>query len=429
MKKLLELRQKLAVLKEDGNKILSLAEGDERNLTDAEDVAFAAIEADITATQKEIVGIEAMNDRRRTIGAVQTGSPALNTVVHDLNPETTGGFKSIAEFATSVKQAGNGLAGDERLQTIKAAPTNFHEGGAASGEGYAVPTHFRDGIWDVINETDDLMSDVDLEPTNAREVKGLSDETTPWGSAGVSASWRAEGTKMDASKMATNPRSTPLHELYAYVLATDELLEDAPRLANRITDKAGLALAWKMSDSVVYGTGVGQPLGWFKSDALISVAKEGGQAADTIVAENVLNMYARLLTVPGDTPYWLTNTDTLPQLATMTIGDQPIWTPPTTGLTGAPGGFLLGRPIRFSEHAKTLGDKGDLQLVSPKGYYAARRTNGPKFASSMHLFFDYAMTAFRWQMRFGGQPHLSKPVDPANGSAAKSHFIALDERA
>ncbi|NOX39768.1 MAG: phage major capsid protein [Alphaproteobacteria bacterium] len=426
MKKLAILRQRLATLKADGEKILGSVEAEDRVMTEAETEAFDVIEADIKATQTEISGIEAVNDRRRIIGAI---SPALGTVVNDLNPETTGGFKSIAEFAASVKQAGNGLASDGRLQQIKAAPTNFHEGGAASGEGYMVPTQFRDQVWEVINETDDLMSDVDLEPTNAREVKGLSDETTPWGSAGVTAAWRSEGTQMTAKKLATEPRSTPLHELYSFVLATEELLEDAPRLANRITRKAGLALAWKMSDSVVYGTGSGQPLGWFNSPALVSVAKEAGQAADTIESANVLKMYARLLTVPGDTPYWLTNTDTLPQLATLTIGGQPVWTPPVSGLTGAPGGFLLGRPIRFSEHAKTLGDKGDLQLVSPKGYYAARRTNGPVFASSMHLYFDYAMEAFRWMIRFGGQPHLSAPVNPANGSATKSHFITLDERA
>ena len=91
--------------------------------------------------------------------------------------------------------------------------------------------------------------------------------------------------------------------------------------------------------------------------------------------------------------------------------------------------FLLGYSIDWKEHCKTLGDKGDLQLVSPKGYYAARRTSGVQFASSMHLYFDYAIQAFRWTFRFGGQPHLSAPVAPANGANTKSHFVTLDERA
>ncbi|ETX26475.1 phage major capsid protein [Roseivivax isoporae] len=140
-------------------------------------------------------------------------------------------------------------------------------------------------------------------------------------------------------------------------------------------------------------------------------------------------MYSRLMMIPGDRPFWMTNQDTLPQLMTMTIGDKPIWTPPSGDLSGAPGGFLLGRPVRFSEFAQTLGDKGDLQLISPRGYYGARRASGVKFASSIHLYFDYATEAFRWTFRYGGQPHLSKPVAPKNGNATKSHFVTLAERA
>jgi HK97 family phage major capsid protein len=428
MNKLAKLRQRLAAFKADGAKILDAVEADGREMTDAEVTAFGDIESGIDATNVEITEVEAMNERRRKVGAI-SGSPALSTQVHDLNPATTGGFNDIAEFALAIRGAStSGNIADSRLLDIKAAPSNEHKGGASSGEGYLVPTDFRDEVFNVINETEDLMSTVDVEPTNSRQVTSLADETTPWGSVGISASWRVEGTQMDASKLSQEPRVTPLHELYAFVLATEELLEDAPRLATRLTQKAGLAMAFAISDAIVYGDGVGKPLGWFASDALISIAKEGSQAADTIVAANVLKMYSRLMMVPGDSPYWLTNSDTMPQMATMVIGTQPIWTPPTTGLTLAPGGFLLGLPVRHSEHAKTLGDKGDIQLVSPKGYFAARRTTGVQAASSMHLFFDYAVQAFRWQFRFGGQPHLSAPVTPNNG-ATKSHFVTLDERA
>lgn len=233
---------------------------------------------------------------------------------------------------------------------------------------------------------------------------------------------------MSPTKLVTDPRSVPLHELYVLALATEEMRDDAPRLADRITRKAALALQWKISDSIVYGTGAGQPLGWFNSPARVSVAKESGQAADTIVADNVLKMASRLLVMPGDRPVWLANRDTLPELATMTIGDQPAWIGAGM-LQNAPGGQLLGYPVIFTEHAKTVGDQGDLQLVNPRGYYAARRTASPQFASSIHLFFDYAVETFRWMFRFGGQPYLSAPMSPANGASSKSHFVVLDARA
>lgn len=429
MRKLAELRQRLDALKADGEAILNAADDEDRNLSDEETAKFDRIEADITKVRAEIAAEEQMDERRRSLASIRTAAPAGDRITNEPDPDTTAGFKGIGEFAASVREACiPGNVADERLRRMRGAVANTHQGGDAEGSGYLVPSEFRDAVWEVVTETDDLLGLVDVEPTNARQVEGLADETTPWGSAGIQARWRTENSQMTADKVAQEPRKTPLHELYVFALASEELLSDAPRLANRITRKAGLALSWKISDSIVYGTGAGQPLGWFNSTALVSVAKESGQAADTITAANVLKMYSRLLRIPGDTPFWLANSDIVPQLAQMTIGDQPVWMPPN-GLIAAPGGILMGLPVRFSEHAKTLGDKGDLQLVSGQGYYAARRTGGPEFASSMHLYFDYALEAFRWMFRFGGQPHLSGPVSPANGSATKSHFVTLDERA
>lgn len=425
MKKIAELRAKLAGLKKQAMDMLDTAEA-KGGFDEAQQAAFDAKKAEITATTGEISAAEALQEERRAMGAIDAPAQFQNRV-NDPNPATTGGFKDIAEFATVVRsatRAGGGFR-DDRLM---AAPTNVHQGGAASGEGFEVPVQFRDEVFEVVTELDEFGPLVDEEPTAAREVKVTADETTPWGATGVQARWRNEASQMTPSKLVTDQRSVPVHELYAFVLATEELLEDAPRLATRITRKAGAAIAWKKNSAMVYGTGAGQPFGWMTSGALVTIAKESGQAADTINATNVIKMFSRLMNVPGDMPFWLANSDCLPQLMTMTVGDKPIWMPPN-GLVDAPGGFLLGRPVKLSEHAKTLGDLGDLQLVSPKGYYALRRESGPKFAQSMHLYFDYAIEAFRWTFRFGGQPHLSAPVSPANGSATKSHFVALAERA
>lgn len=423
MKKLAELRAKLAGLKKQATEMLDTAEA-KGGFDDAGQTAFDAKKDEITAVQAEIAAAERLAEERRTIGAIEVPA-ALQNQVHDLNRATTGGFRSIAEFATSVRNAQRGAAIDSRLM---AAPTNVHQGGASSGEGFEVPVQFRNEIFEVVTALDEFGPLVDEEPTNSRQVKALADETTPWGATGVHASWRAEGAQMTPSKLATAERTVPLHELYAFVLATEELLDDAPRLASRITRKAAAAIAWKKNSAMIYGNGVGQPMGWMNSGALVTVPKESGQAADTINATNVIKMYSRLMTVPGDSPFWLANTDCLPALMTMVVGDTPIWLPPN-GLADAPGGFLLGRPVKLTEHAKTVGDLGDLQLISPKGYYALRREAGPQFAQSMHLYFDYAIEAFRWTFRFGGQPHLSAPVTPANGSNTKSHFVALAERA
>lgn len=423
-KKIVELRQRLADLQARGDALLKVAEDADRDLTAEENADFDAIKADIDEVKGAIAQHEAMAERRESLGVIRT-VPALDSITREPDPETTGGFADIAEFACAVRTAirPDGAQIDQRLL---AAPTNVHQGGAGSGEGYMVPAQFRDEIFEVVAELDDFGPLVDEEPTTAREVKGVADESTPWGATGVQARWRSEASQMTPDKLVTDPRTTPLHELYAFVIASEELLEDAPRLAVRLTRKAGAAIAWKKNDAMVYGTGAGQPLGWFNSPALVSVPKETGQAADTLDDQNIANMFARLLVLPGDRPFWLANRDITPQLMTLQIGDKPMW---VNNMADAPGGMLMGIPIIFSEHGKTLGDKGDIQLVSPKGYHSLRRTQGPTFASSIHLYFDYGDEAFRWMFRFGGQPHLSAPVSPANGSNTKSHFVTLDERA
>lgn len=101
------------------------------------------------------------------------------------------------------------------------------------------------------------------------------------------------------------------------------------------------------------------------------------------------------------------------------------------GFRDAPpeGGFLLGRPVKVLEPCQTVGDKGDIHFVNPRGYYAITKSTAPEFASSMHLFFDYNVEAFRWIFRLGGQPFLSAAVSPAKGSSTRSHFVVLDARA
>lgn len=443
MNKLAELQAQLAEHKKKGLAIVGKAEADgDRELTDEEMDELETVQSEIAELQASIAKAERVAEARRTMDAIgdRNGGaddrrPAYGqNTVNDLNPATTFGFKSLTEFAVCVRDAtapGGASFMDPRLK--QAAPTNFHTGGGDAGEGFSLPPEYRDSVFEVMEQVDELGPLVDEERTSKRRVEMLANEETPWGSDGVQANWRSEGSQMSASKLDDESRSVVLHEIYAFVLATEELLSDAPRLEGRMTRRVGQALAWKKNQALIYGTGAGQPLGWFNSPALITVAKEGSQAADTIQAENILKMLSRLAVIPGDTPLWITNRNAIPELATMTIGDQPVWLP-GNGMAGNPyQGFLAGLPVLFSEHAKTLGDKGDLHLVSPRGYYSIVRDGGPDMQSSIHLYFDYNIKAFRWTTRFGGQPHLSAPINaPTAGGGSnnsKSHFVTLAERA
>lgn len=412
--------------------VIDASEKEGRGLTDDEKTAAKAdhdrIDAingllDVMGRQRDLERLAVVPDD----GRVQVAAPNAEN-------DPMMGFYSAADFASAVRSAG--LPGgklDHRLISpgqarFQAAPSTYHQE-SGTAEGYMVPPAIRDSIWEIALSDEDLLGLVQPEPTESNSVELIADETTPWASTGIQAKWRAEASQMSPSKLATNARQVRLHELYAFVLSSDELLSDAPRLNARLTKGAARAIQWKSAQAIMYGTGAGQPLGWFTGTSLVSVAKEGSQVSNTLVAQNVLKMFSRLLVGPGSRPTWFMNRDVVPQLVDLKIGAEPSWKGQNEGLQSAPSGLLLGYPIRFTEQCQTLGTKGDVQLVDLSGYYATVKSGeGVRFDTSIHLYFDYGIQAFRWTFRLGGQPYLSAAVAAAHGSATKSHFVCLDTR-
>lgn len=428
-----QLRARLSEIRDEAQAIVDAADANTENpghMSDEQAAQFDSLMSEREQVEESIKRLETLEGMEQPAPR-QTKQPQPKDPVAQVRPRVEDdpmrGFKDAGDFALSVKSASlPGGEFDERLKVL-GAPTGFHRE-TSSADGYMVPPQVREEVWSLVFANEGILSSVSPEPTESNQVQLYADETTPWSSDGIQANWASEGNQFSPTSLVTNARNVSLDKLYAFVLATEEILEDAPRLQNRVTQGAAAAIRWKADESIVNGDGVGKPLGWFNSGALITVAKEGSQSADTVVAANVLKMYSRLLQIGSAGAYWLVHQSVIPQLATMTIGDQPVWTPPNQGLVNAPGGMLLGLPVRLSEHAQTLGDKGDIQLVAPQGYYAAVKAGGIKFAASMHLYFDYDIQAFRWTFRMGGQPMLSAPISQAKGSQTLSHFITLAER-
>lgn len=419
--KLKELRARLAAIKGDMQALI------DAGLDADAQVKFDELEAEAKIVRSNIERLERFEQEAQADQAGlgrQTQASGRVEVRDNRLDDPTAGFKGLGEFALSVMKAIKGNM-DDRLQVL-GAPSNFHRE-TGSTDGFMVPAQFRDQIVELVFGEPDLLSMVDDEPTQSNSVQFLADETTPWGSTGVQAYWGSEGNQFTPSRLDTDGRELKLHKLHAFVTATEELLEDTPRLNQRLTRGSARAINWKANAAIHYGTGAGQPLGFFEASSKVAVAKETSQTAATIVAKNVAKMFSRSLN-PGSS-VWLANQDTLPELMTMTLGNQSIWTPPASGFVNAPGGFLFGRPIMFSDQCKTLGTEGDLMLVDPMGYYLARKQSGIKFSASMHLYFDYDVQAFKWTFRLGGQPYLSAAVTPNNGSATRSHYITLATRA
>lgn len=407
---------------------LAKAIEENRELTAEEETADKEDEEKLERQMKTIARAEQIITASAAIGV----DPAQPVAIVGIVPAQAraaldnGGFSNLAAFAVAVRLANPAAGQSFRVDDRLAAPTNIHMENGDSAGSYLVPAEFRQQIIDLVFGDEDAVMDLFApSPTSSNRVIGLGDANTPWGN-GIQARWRVEAEQMTPSRLGLTPRETKLNELYAFVLATEELLEDAPRIADLLTRHAAGAIRWKAADAFIHGDGVEKPLGFMASGALVTIAKEANQPADTIVAPNIAKMYSRMIN-PARAVF-LASSEILPQAMMLRVGDNgpALWQP---SFQDAPGGLILGRPVRYTEHAKQLGDTGDLMFVNPDGYEAFRKQNGVNFADSIHLYFDYNIRAFRWIFRIGGQPVLSKPVAPANGANTKSHFVALAERA
>lgn len=353
-------------------------------------------------------------------------------------PDPKAGFKSFSDFAISVKTAevSHGRSVDKRLDALitKTAGSSVHEGDSEYG-GYLIPEEFRNQLLEIAIKKSNILSMAMAIPmaTNAINIPYVAGTDRSSGNVhgGIEFKWLdEEGTKTE-----TRPKfgkiQLRLKKVAGLVYASDEILEDSPislePLLNRMFSDA---LAWQLDDVFINGAGAGKPLGVLNAPALISVAAETGQLADTICYENIIGMYQRMYDKTN--AIFMANDDTFKQLASMSLavgtGGVPVWIP-AGGMSGKPYDTLMGKPLIFTEHMQKLGDLGDILFADWSQYLVGQKSGGTvQFASSMHLKFDYDQTCFRFVFRVDGQPWWPAPLTPRYSALTLSPFVAISAR-
>lgn len=353
-------------------------------------------------------------------GATVLGSLAERSKTH--------GFKTQGEYFKAVQLAAssNLMRVDERLRAA-AAGTISTEGVGQDG-GFAVPPEFRNAILERAFGEDSLIGRADPIPLQGNSITFPADMTTPWDSSGgIQALWEGEANPYTQSKVKLEGVTTKLQKLTALVPVSDELLEDASALGGYIERKAPEKIDFKLSYALVWGNGVGMPLGFMNAPCLVSVAAEGSQTTDTINATNVAKMYSRMPWQLRKNSIWLVHADAEPQLDLMTVGQVPVYMPPG-GMADTPLGRLRGRPVIPHEVCETVGDLGDIMYVDMTSYLAVKKASGLKAQTSIHLWFDQDLVAFKFTLRVGGQPWWSAAITPRDGSSTRSPFVTLQSR-
>jgi HK97 family phage major capsid protein len=345
-------------------------------------------------------------------------------------------FNSFGEQMSAIMRAG--LPGGNVDPRLFNAASGANETVPSDG-GFLVQTDFSSEILKQVFETSIIANRVRRIPisgnANSIKINGLDETSRATGSryGGIRGYWADEAEEKTASKPKFRKIELSLKKLVGLCYATDELLEDASALEGVIRQGFVSEFGFLLDDAILNGTGAGQPLGVMNAGCLVSVAKEAGQDADTLVFENIVKMYSRLFAGSRQNAVWLINQNVEPQLFAMSMavgtGGVPVYMP-AGGISGQPYSTLFGRPVLPIEQCQTLGDKGDIILADfPQGYVLAEK-GGMKSDMSIHVRFIYDESVFRFVMRVDGQPVRASALTPFKGgaTATQSHFITLDAR-
>jgi HK97 family phage major capsid protein len=139
-----------------------------------------------------------------------------------------------------------------------------------------------------------------------------------------------------------------LKDLIGLCYLTNRLLRDASAVQSIFTQAFSEEMSFMIEDALINGTGAGMPMGILNCPALVSVSKETGQAAATLVKENIDKMWARMWGRSRKNAIWLINQDIEPQLAGLKhevgTGGVPVYLPPG-GLSESP--FSRSRAARL----------------------------------------------------------------------------------
>jgi HK97 family phage major capsid protein len=401
---------------------------DDKRMTEPEGAKYQELEAQVSAIDAQAVLAERSN-------ALELDKPAGN---HEEAPAENRGFKGFGEFLQAVRAACvSGGRTDERLQRDTRAATGHGEGIPSDG-GFLVQT---DHLAEIMQRTYDrsLIANRCRRLPIGANANGLSwleiDEVSRAAGSrfgGIRGYWAAEAATVTASKTKFMKKRMDLEKLMSLVYVTEELLSDTTGLEALCSGLVGDEFAWLLDDAILNGSGAGLPLGWMKSPALVTVAKEPGQVADSIVFENIIKMRSRLWAKSRGNSVWYINQDCEPQLQTMAfvvgVGGVPVYLP-ATGASGTPYDTLYGRPVVPVEQCATVGDLGDIVLADPSQYLLIDK-GGIKSAASIHVRFLNDEQVFKFTYRINGMPTWNTALIPANGAAnTVSPFVALAARA
>lgn len=345
-------------------------------------------------------------------------------------------FASLGEQLKAVYNLRRNGVQDQRLIQVNNAVLGSNEGTGADG-GFAIQTDFAGVILESALERNSLLQRLDryTVSSGANSMRWvMADETDISKSVfgGVQMYWAAEGGTVPATHPKMREVKLDLEKMMGLAYCTEEMMEDAAFMSGFFSTAFSLAADELLTGAVIGGDGVGKPLGYLNSPALVTVAKETSQAAATFVGNNAVKMMARAMPKNRNRLVWMLHPDLEEQLPGLSITSSDgsaskfLWDP-EGGIRNFDAQRILGKPVIFDQNCATPGAVGDVTLVDPFQYILLSKGT-IKQDWSMHVEFLTDQMCFRVVFRCNGTPKVNSPLTIKNSTKTRSPFVALADR-
>jgi len=348
-------------------------------------------------------------------------------------PTDTGtAFESLGDFARAVA-----MGNDARLiRNASGFPSTTTEGASA---GYMVPDAFVRLLMDEALSAEVFRPRANVIPITSGNaiISGFDSKDRTGGKrAGLILDWQA-GEAKDLLKQKARATQYLAKSCKGSIFAvvSSELLDDAPNFDAELGRAMVAALAGGLDLAFLSGTGAGQPLGYINGPSTITVAKESGQAANTVLLQNLAKMVGRLSPESFARAVWFVHPTVVPVLYQMSYtvrnlaGTENVGGALVQPITIGPDGGLraFGLPMIVTDAVAPLSSLGDIVLCDPMRYNVALRQD-VRLARDTSQYFSSDEVAFRLTIRLDGMPQDSGPTTLRDGTNTVSPCVVLQAR-
>lgn len=357
--------------------------------------------------------------------------PASRAIDHQTRAKLDAQFPQFEQILQGIhpRARENGNVGHEVRRQLEKIRNDYSSTIPADG-GFLIPEQFRSELMQIALEEGIVRPRARTIPMSSLRLTlpfldAVSNASSVFG--GMIAYWLEEGAPTVESQAKFGKLQLEAHKLTGRADVPNELLADAPAFRAFLDALWPQCLAWYEDLAFIRGTGTGEPLGWLgaANPASIGVTASGGAA--TVLLEDIVAMYSRMLPSSLNRAVWFVNPTVLPELFTMALsvgtGGSAVY---LTNVAGPAPITILGRPVVVTEKLNAVGTRGDIAFAD-LGYYVIGDRQVMQMAASEHAQFENDMTVFRIISRVDGRPWLQNTITPFAGDTL-SPFVELATR-